>query len=96
MINGNPETSFNGMVPEHAPRQRRRRNPAPKRRNHAQAIRREERRRGRPLTADEQQSVIDMNTMRNRLFDFGLEYVGSDEDYYERRMREREQAGAWS
>jgi len=69
------------MRAEDPSKQRKSRSITRKRLSHQQAIRREERRRRRPLTAEEQQFVIDMNTIRNRLFDLGLEFVGSEEEY---------------
>ena len=51
------------------------------RQNLAHVFARAERRRGRPLTEEEQEYEINVHRIRARLVEFGLEHFGSDDAY---------------
>mmetsp|Transcript_104709 Transcript_104709/g.208033 ORF Transcript_104709/g.208033 Transcript_104709/m.208033 type:complete len:162 (+) Transcript_104709:63-548(+) len=73
---------FNGLLPERSPVERNSRRRSRANRQHVQhIIRREQLRRGRPLTAEEQQMVIDFVTLRNKRLDLGLDSFGFEENY---------------
>eukprot|EP00419_Tripos_fusus_P023656 CAMPEP_0172729068 /NCGR_PEP_ID=MMETSP1074-20121228/93621_1 /TAXON_ID=2916 /ORGANISM="Ceratium fusus, Strain PA161109" /LENGTH=149 /DNA_ID=CAMNT_0013556451 /DNA_START=23 /DNA_END=472 /DNA_ORIENTATION=- len=77
--------AFDGTLPEQPPK----RSQPSSQHSLADFIRREQLRRGRPFTADEHESAVNNWKIRQTLVGFGLEQIGSDESFYERRMRER-------
>jgi len=75
-----PEQISVGRNPRRSSWRKSKRTSTARRHSLAYYIEREQRKQGRPLTPEEHQSVMDYFQHSNRLLDFGLEYVGSDED----------------